>query len=425
MKWLVALLVCSGMVACGDDDEPRIDKEVAALFEGVGIRVEATDRLGAYTRVAGLIEQPVDHNDPASLTFTQRLIIFHGNTSVPTVVSTEGYALTSASALTEVTALLGANEVKAEHRGFGYSTFEDITKVTYAQAAADHHRVVEALRGLYEGGFVATGASKGGQAALAYRHFYPDDLVGTVAYVAPRVNGVRDPAFLPFIDTLGDQPCKDRLQRFQRDALTSPRRERLASALDDALDDLGVHSRRLGVDRILELAVREERFTFWQYTSATFCLQIPDVGSSDDDEVLRFLDSTNFFIYATDEGLENDRAYAWQAAAEAGYPEDDHTLLADVIRYNDPPTPHQWLEGLELGIPAYDGSVTQAIADELAGAPADVVLVYGETDPWTAGAFAGARRYVAPAGNHYATLRMLAEADRTEANAIINGWVGR
>ena len=64
-------------------------------------------------------------------------------------------------------------------------------KLNIWQAATDHHRIVEALKPLYAGKWISTGASKGGMTSIYHRRFYPGDVDGTVAYVAPNdvVNG--------------------------------------------------------------------------------------------------------------------------------------------------------------------------------------------------------------------------------------------
>ncbi|MBC7792460.1 MAG: hypothetical protein H7Z43_02030 [Clostridia bacterium] len=421
LAWLVVL----SFAACGMEDD-KGDEQLEEAFGSVGLHLTSSEvRSDGLTRIVATITQQVDHDDAASAGFEQRLVIFHRDFRLPVVMDTEGYSLGRVNGVTEPTFLLGSNEVQVEHRGFGRSTFDDLPKVTLAQAAADHHHVLETVGALYHGAWIAMGASKGGLAALAFRHFYPDDLAGVVAYVAPHQMGLRDPAYPVFVDRLGDSDCQTKLAAFQHDTLSSPRREELAESLRDALDAIGVHSNRLGPDRILEIAVRELRFTFWQYSSASRCASIPDVATADNKDVLDFIDTTSFFIYASDEGLEADKAYTWQSANELGYPADDADRLDDVVRYRDPETPVQFLSALELSAPVYDGTVLNAIADELAAGVPDVLLIYGELDPWTAGAFSlpGSGRFVEAGGNHYATITRLSDADRAAATGLLTGWV--
>ena len=58
-----------------------------------------------------------------------------------------------------------------------------------------------------------------------------------------------------------------------------------------------------------------------------------------------------------------------------------------------------------------------------------ILLVYGQYDPWTAGAFElGAAedsfRFDVPAGNHRSKILQLAEADRAKALDAVSRWSG-
>src|SRR5207248_666989 len=91
---------------------------------------------------------------------------------------------------------------------------------TILQAATDHHRLVQALKPIYAGRWISTGASKGGMVSVYHRRFYPSDVAGTVAYVAP--NDVVDPVdgYSRFLDTVGSDPgCRAALKTAQQEAL--------------------------------------------------------------------------------------------------------------------------------------------------------------------------------------------------------------
>jgi hypothetical protein len=60
---------------------------------------------------------------------------------------------------------------------------------------------------------------------------------------------------------------------------------------------------------------------------------------------------------------------------------------------------------------------------------ARIMLIYGQNDPWTAGAVdLGAAtdsfKYIAPNGNHGSTISMLPADERDEAMAAILRWAG-
>lgn len=424
---LAALLAAC---ACGDDQQGL--EVVDKLAEIPGLRVLAAEAwTDGRTRVIADLEQAVDHTGPSGATFMQRLVIFHRDAAAPTVLSTQGYGVGGGLGTTEPTAILQANEVQVEHRFFGASIPEppDWSKVTIAQAAGDHHAVVGSLSVYYSGPWVSTGASKGGVAALAHRRFYPDDVVGTVAYVAPFTSGLADPRYRAYVQELGAESCGAALRAFQEDVLTEPRRGELVASLGDAMEAQGFGTSTLGTDRILEITTTETAFTFWQYSSADNCQLIPDVDSASDTEVLSFIDSTNRFALWSDQGIADDQGYWVAVAAEQGYPAVPTAHLAGLLRYDDEPTPLQMITALATP-PAYDAAPMQDLADWVATEAGSTVLVYGARDPWTAGAFTvsgddDTSSHVVTGGNHLSRLQSLPQDERDAVIERVQAWIGR
>src|SRR4029079_2939256 len=68
--------------------------------------------------------------------------------------------------------------------------------------------------------WISTGASKGGMTSVYHRRFYPRDLDGVAAYVAPNdVVNRSDDAYDRFFDTVGTDPaCRTNWDNFQREA---------------------------------------------------------------------------------------------------------------------------------------------------------------------------------------------------------------
>src|SRR5262249_51523810 len=129
---------------------------------------------------------------------------------------------------------LDANQISIEHRFFGESRPEppDWSKLTIDQMAADEHAIVSALRMLYTGPVLASGGSKGGMTAIFYRRFYPDDVDGTVPYVAPISFAAPDMRYSPFFDTVGTPECRQAV----RDAATEMLAHRRAVLVQRAQD---------------------------------------------------------------------------------------------------------------------------------------------------------------------------------------------
>jgi hypothetical protein len=383
------------------------------------------------TRVIADLEQAADHADPGGETFMQRLVIFHRDAAAPMVMSTQGYGVGGGLGTTEPTVILEGNEVQVEHRFFGASRPEppDWSQLTIAQAAGDHHVVVEALSVYYSGPWVSTGASKGGVAALAHRRFYPDDVAGTVAYVAPFTMGLSDPRYTTYIQELGADSCGATLRDFQEGVLTEPRRGELVASLDETMELRGYGTSTLGTDRILELTTVETAFTFWQYSSADNCQFIPDADNDSDDEILAFIDATNRFALWSDQGIAEDQGYWVSVAAEQGYPAVPKAHLGGLLRHDHEPTPLQMITAVAVP-PAYDPAPMQDVADWVASEATNVVLVYGSRDPWSAGAFSvsgerGTSSHVVTGGNHLARVQSLPESEQDAIVTRLQAWIGR
>ena len=188
--------------------------------------------------------------------------------------------------------------VAVEREEWKFDTLCDLyDTLTITQAATDHHRIAQAFKPIYEGAFVATGASKGGMTAVYHRRFFPADVDATVAYVAPQSLGAPDPRYVPFVNQAGTDPdCRKRLRDYQRTVLT--RRAVVVTALGAS----GATFTRLGIDKALEHSVLELPFGFWQYGAQADCAKIPDPAASDE-QVLKFLSDVGGIAMYSDQGI--------------------------------------------------------------------------------------------------------------------------
>ncbi|WP_245913886.1 hypothetical protein [Nannocystis exedens] len=122
--------------------------------------------------------------------------------------------------------------------------------------------------------------------------------------------------------------------------------------------------------------------------------------------------------------------YYWQSATQIGGAFTDESAVADLRLFPGFNLPRHFIVPGPGKTPApYDPAPGQDVADWLASEGERVLLVYGENDPWTAGAFElgdAADSYVfhAPGGNHGALIADLADADRAAAVAAVEAWAG-
>ncbi len=372
-------------------------------------------------------EQPADHNNPDGPTFLQQITLRHISSEAPVVLHTAGYSDLVRDSQRELTFMLAANQLSVEHRFFASSTPEptDWSLLTIAQAAADHHRIVEAFKPIYGGPWINTGGSKGGMTAVYHRRFYPDDVDATVPYVAPISFAAPDERYLDFVATRGDPECRQNMEAVLREALN--RRATLLPMYESWAGYRNATFNRIGsIERAFESAVVELPFTLWQYRGHLACLLIPDTTASDQ-AIFDFIRIYSSFTYPTDSGLAQYEPYFYQAQTELGYPDVATDYLQDLLQ-----TVPLNLEG---GLPpegvstTFDPTVMADIADWVATEGSRLLFIYGENDPYTAGAFdlgqaEDSYLFTVEGGTHNVSISSLPEADQLEISDILERWTG-
>jgi hypothetical protein len=423
---LVLLLV---LAACADETPKTPDEILAALRKLPGVHdaeEKPTHSLGYHYYVIHF-EQKVDHNDPSSPTFLQEVsLLHHDELNYPMVVHTSGYWDYYHDSVVELTALLGANQISIEHRYFGESRPDpaDWSKLTIDQMAADQHAIVTALKKIYEGKFLTTGGSKGGMTAIYYRRFYPDDVDGTVPYVAPISFGAPDSRYDPFLDTLGPDACRQQIRDVATDMLKNRRAGLLALAQAQAtMQNLAYN--RVKIEPALESAIFNLEWAFWQYRGVDVCGSVPAV-TTDDNVMWKFLDDVSPVSDNADTKIAQFDAYYYQAYNQLGYPAGGAMYLDPYLQYTDA----DYLGALPTAQPPYDDGAAMIDVDRFVQEQGDRLLfVYGQWDPWTGGQFTlgnakDSLLLVQAEGTHSSRISRLADADREAAFAKLEDWTG-
>ena len=369
-------------------------------------------------------QQPVDHADPDGPTFTQYVALIHRDEDAPVVLDTRGYANSYAGTDDELSWMLGANRINVEHRYFNDSVpaDPDWDYMRVSQESDDLHAIVTALHGIYAGPWISTGASKGGETALYYRAAWPDDVDGTVAYVAPILQGYPDDVFGPFFQSVGDADCRQRLLDLQRALLSQE--DSLIPALDVAASSALQSFEQVGSTWAYEVSTAELAWSFWQYDGDCAALPSPDAPG---DELLSwFVDWVGSPYSYSDLSLAYYSPFFYQSAAELGYPTQPLDGFDDLLHV-DPddltplvPTPT---------LPDYDGSVVQEDARKISEEGDRVLLIYGEQDPWSVRALSldgatDSHVFTAPGGNHGSQIADLDAADQAVALEALSRWTG-
>jgi hypothetical protein len=437
---LLLAVLAAFQAGCGDDapagdadasvppdapSGPLID-QLRGLPGMVSVTEEQTEHAG-YRRFDLRLTQPVDHADPDGATFTQQMTLFHIDETAPFVLLTTGYSNYYGDNLGELTRLLGANQLVVEHRYFASSRPEDPdwTQLTIENAAADHHVIRELLYRIYRGKWLATGASKGGMTSIYHRRFWPDDVDGTVPYVAPLSFGAPDYRYDTFVDQIGTAACRQALQDLSVELLTN-RRAMLTTRAQAQADAEGFTYSRVPLGAAVEGAAAGIYWAFWQYWGIRYCADVPAPTASDDD-VWSFLDAVSGVSGSADSEIAPFEAYYFQAEYELGYPGTMDEWLDGLLQFGGEDYDGYYPVGVE--IPPFRAGAMEDIDQWVQSEGSELLFVYGEWDPWTGGQFelgaaADSVRLTVPEATHGARLARLPAADRDLAFAKLEAWTG-
>ncbi|WP_329465081.1 S28 family serine protease [Streptomyces sp. NBC_01431] len=435
LRWLLSLVVLIGtMTAAGATAhaataaEPDIKDRILAI---PGISLIEEKPYSGYRYFVLSFTQQVDHRNPYSrATFQQRITLLHKDTDRPTVMYTSGYDVSTTPSRTEPTQIVDGNQVSVEYRFFPLSRPQpaDWSKDDIWQAASDQHAIFEALKPVYTKNWLTTGASKGGMTATYYKRFYPHDMNGVVAYVAPDdVVNNEDSAYDRFFKTVGTKECRDKLEGVQREALV--RRAPLEKKYQEYAAANGYTFNTVGtLDKAYEAVVLDYVWGFWQYHLLAECSKIPaDSAHASDQAIWDSIDTFSGFSFYTDQGLAPYTAYYYQAGTQLGSPTIKQPWLGNLSRYGYQP-PRNFVP---RDIPMRFQPWAMADVDHWVRHSADHMLyVYGQNDPWGAERFsfgAGARDshvYTVAGGNHGSKVSMLTAPEKAQATASILRWAG-
>lgn len=376
--------------------------------------------------------QPVDHRKPWGQWFEQRVMLQHKSADKPMVLYTSGYDTPEVMFTAEPTALVDGNQISVEYRYFTPSRPEptDWSKDNIWQAATDEHRLIRALKSIYKGKWISTGASKGGMTAVYHKRFYPGDVDGSVVYVAPNdVNNNDDRAYDAFFRTVGDDPeCRAHVKALAREFLK--RRPAMLQRFKAAADEQGLTFTILRtMDRAFENSVMDYEWAFWQYSLQSDCPSLPSVDASDD-EIYKTLDTISGLSFYSDQGLAPYIPYYYQAGTQLGWPSPKFKHLRPLLRYEESYQPRTYVPR-DIPMRFDRGRAMRDIDRWVRHNSHHMLFLYGSNDPWGAEPFTlgrGSRDsavYVAPGMNHSARLiAKLPAGEQAAAVADVKRWAG-
>lgn len=372
------------------------------------------------------IRQPLDHKHPEKGSFTQRVVISHEGFDRPTVLVTEGYGgdyALNPRYQDELAGLFHTNTVFVEHRYFSGSVPDtvDWQYLTAQNSASDLHLITTLFKQIYPQKWISTGISKGGQTALIYRAFFPNDVDITVPYVAPVSRSAEDGRHEPFLNVVGDKKTRQAILSFQREVLK--RRGEIIPLLEKFCMEKQL-SFRISMNEVLDYCVLEYSFAFWQW--GTPASQIPANSATTEVLFKHLTEISGPDYFAT---VQPTQAFFIQAARELGYYGYDIEPFKDLLFIR---TAKDYLQRIMLpeGITIqFQPELYKKLTNFIETSDPRLIFVYGEYDPWTSVGITkldGKKNMfvaIQPKGSHRARINTLPDSLRDKVIKTINLWL--
>lgn len=358
-------------------DSTRIEN---ALFELPDVIFKEIPTRGNFQKTYELkIKQLLDHKHPEKGYFYQRAFLSHKDFNKPMVMYLSGYSQARASN-TELTKLLGANQLSIEHRFFGTSLPDsmDYTYLTLEQASADFHYINKLFKQIYSGKWISTGVSKGGANTIFYKYFYPNDVDASVPYVAPINRSHVDKRFDAFLDNVGTEGCRSKILAFQKRMFQH--RDEVMPLLKTYSEGKGYKFTYMTFEEAFEYSVLEYPVAFWQYGSS--CDEIPSDTSSIASAV-KYLTKVSNIKTFSDVDIDYFLPHYYQSANQMGYYSYRTDNFKDELKAL-PLQPYPYAAILPKNMLVnFDGSLLKKVNDWTQKKGDRLIYIYGATDFWT------------------------------------------
>ncbi len=397
-----------------------------SLFEWLNSQPDLTIKKiegdSAFTETYEIfIEQPVDHFNPQSPRFTQKIYLSHIDKSLPMVVELDGYSVRNRP--NELSRIFKSNQMLVEHRYFGESVPEPFEwqYLDIRQSAEDHHRIISKFKEYYSGKWVSTGISKGGSTVIFHRRYHPEDVDATVAYVAPIARSIEDQRVYEFLKNVSTSECRQRVHDFQVHILKN--RDKFYQMFLNNAEENQLTYNLVGDEKAFEYSVLEYSFAYWQW-STDGCEKIPDSNSSDED-IFEHFKKNSGVDYFSDKDITGIYPFFYQAYKDYGYYAYQTEPFKEYIKYANGQTPFFIPEGVNL---VFNPEPMKDMSDWVENEAENFIFIYGEYDPWTAAGVClsgktNSIKMVHPGGSHRTRIRHFSQADKEIIYSKLEVWL--
>jgi hypothetical protein len=384
-----------------------LQKKLSAL-PGVQLLAIPNQNFREYFQLT--FTQAPDHAKPAGKKFQQRIFLGVQDLKAPVVFQTEGYAADYAvtNYTNELAKELNANLIVVEHRFMGASLPDSLNwnLLTLKQAAGDYHAIKELLDDVLTGKWISTGISKGGQAALAYKLFYPRDVIAVVAYGA----AVKNKQSVSTDSVLKDLAITDAGKKIKSFQLFAFRNKKQLLPLVIAHCALKQYNLKpLDPETVLDYLLLELPYAFWQ--TGKSAEEIPDSAAGSGACVNYLFKVVSPGIFSLPNRLRLGPAF-YMFYHELGYYEYETAPFKNYLKQKAYPNSYFAPEKVPV---KFDDSFQKQMQKFISSSSAEnVFFVYGEHDPWALQSIAKKNVYTVKNGSHKSRIADLSDTQKND-----------
>ena len=411
--------------------------ELQQLFGKENVTYIDSSAFKEYYRIN--VRQPIDHNDIQRGFFNQQVLLGIQDPKAVAVLQTEGYSIpnhfNNSNYKTELTTLLNANQVIIEHRYFGSSIPDSLSKkfLTYEQASNDDHLIKEKLARSLTGKWVSTGISKSGDAALAYRFYYPNDVDATVAFGISISTEAEDPRFDTFIKAKRKSEDGKKINQAQIYLLKN--KKKLLPLFSRAFEFENQDFANWDLETLYDYGVLDLEVSFWQYYKSfdDFKLEVNTIFGEESKregfpptlKLDTFEDRLVLFVAYSSIGLIDKKMtnHYYQAFSQGGYYGYEETPFLKYLKLKDYP-----LSVFALGPTLFKEKFRQDEKKWSESKMNKVIFINGDNDPWAVYKIKPAKdldnlQVMVTNANHTLELKDLSKEDYKNVISKLNKWL--
>ncbi|MDD5570372.1 MAG: S28 family serine protease [Bacteroidales bacterium] len=370
------------------------------------------------------LPQLLDHKNPNGKVFKQLIYLGYNDVNAPTVIETDGYSAKRVSPkfIDEPAKILKANMIFVEHRFFNKSVPDsmDWKYLNMEQVAGDYHYIRNVFGKFLKGKWVATGISKGGQTATAYKLFFPDDVDATIAYVASMNYSLLDPRIDKHFKIVGTPECRKNIYDYQVEMLKN--KNKLLPIFKDFARRDSLIFNFIDAETAYEYCVLEFPFSFWQWVDN--CKIIENIKVPDD-SLVKILYKVIYPDLYSNSIYDLFPSY-FQNFTELGYYEYDETPFKEWLKKKDYPNTAFNPPGVKV---VFNDTYIKKLKDFIKSGPKNMIFIYGELDPWGAPAIelndkSNSLKFVVKNGSHGVRIRHLDAQQKEQVYSTLEKWLG-